>query len=237
MLSALQQIANNYESVLGRIETACDRAGRAAKSVTLVAVTKYAAFEWIEALLELGHNELGESRPQQLVERAGKLSADVNWHLIGQLQRNKVRPVLPVTRLIHSVDSLRLLRRIDLLASETQLTPHLLLEVNVSGEEQKNGFASSELTAAWNEILEFDNVRVDGLMTMAVRSDRSEDARRVFSGLRELRDQLVALNSTCSLPQLSMGMSGDFEIAIEEGATLLRVGRTLFDGLKRPENL
>jgi hypothetical protein len=157
---------------------------------------------------------------------------DVRWHLIGHLQRNKVRPVLPIAACVHSVDSLRLLERIDLLAAELQLRPRVLLEVNVSGEASKDGFPAAELRARSEQLGQYRHVRIDGLMTMAPYSENPESARSTFVGLRQLRDELVSSGELGGLPELSMGMSGDYEVGIEEGATIVRIGSRLFEGLE-----
>ena len=229
-----RQIEENYQSVKGRIEAACRRAGRNPASVMLVAVTKYAELEWVRALVDLGIVELGESRPQQLMARSQELSAPVHWHLIGHLQRNKVRAVLPLTELIHSADSLRLLEAIERIAAELDLQPRVLVEVNLTGEEAKHGFREDELESAWSDVLRFEHVRVEGLMTMAAYSDDPEAARPVFARLRALRDRLERASpagSRAALSHLSMGMTGDFEVAIEEGATIVRIGSALWEGL------
>ncbi len=232
MGSVEARIAANYARTTGRIEEACRRAGRPAEDVRLVAVTKSAEIGWIEALLALGVRDLGESRPQQLCERALLVDKPVAWHLIGHLQRNKVRKVLPVAGWIHSVDALSLLQRIDEIAGELGVRPRLLLEVNVSGETAKHGFEPEELAAAWPALSAVSHVEIAGLMTMAPWSESPEAARPVFAGLRLLRDRLRGSRPSIALPELSMGMSGDFEVAVEEGATLVRVGTSLFEGLE-----
>jgi PLP dependent protein len=238
MDSVTSRIAANYAGVVERIATACRCVGRAPSEVRLVAVTKSAQVAWIEALVALGARDLAESRPQKLCERAALIEPPVHghlpvhWHLIGQLQRNKVRKVLPVAGWIHSVDSLPLLRRIDEVAGELAVRPRLLLEVNVSGEAAKSGFQPHELAEAWPLVAAVSNVEVAGLMTMAPLFDSPEAARPVFAGLRAFRDQLKMRDPACELPELSMGMSGDFEAAIEEGATMVRVGSRLFEGLE-----
>jgi PLP dependent protein len=224
------RIAENYHRVMQRIESACRRAGRAAGDVRLVAVTKYARFEWVRSLVNQGAVDLGESRPQQLAERVPLLPESIRWHMIGHLQRNKARRLLPLATLIHSVDTLRLLQRIDELADELHLQPRVLLEVNISGESTKGGFPPEALTDAWDDVLQSRCVRIQGLMTMAPFVEDPESARAVFRRLRELRDVLAA-RSPFDLPELSMGMSNDFEVAIEEGATLVRIGSSLFEGL------
>lgn len=221
-------LAASYRAVCDRIAAACGRSGRAASSVRLVAVTKYAPIEAVQELISLGHRDFGENRPQQLLERSAVLPDDVTWHLIGPLQRNKARKVLPVATMIHSVESLRLLEALERLAEELSVRPRLLLEVNVSGEATKHGFSPAELRAAWSQITKLKRLDIAGLMTMAPDTDDPETVRPYFRLLRELRDELAAIGPF-SLPELSMGMSGDFEVAIEEGATLVRLGSVLFD--------
>ncbi|GAB4152459.1 MAG: YggS family pyridoxal phosphate-dependent enzyme [Planctomycetaceae bacterium] len=232
--SVLEKIKANLRDVRERIVAACARSDRNPEDVTLVSVTKYAEPEWVDELLALGEHHLGESRPQQMIERAKQLPEDIQWHLIGHLQRNKARAILPVTSLIHSVDSLRLLNTLNRLADELKIRPRVLIEVNVTGEETKDGFPVEELTNNWGEFLTCDAVQIEGLMTMAPRIANPEDARPVFRQLRELRDQLIErstrLGNPLELTQLSMGMSGDYEVAIEEGATLVRIGSKLFEG-------
>ena len=225
-------IAHNLETVLAEIAAACARAGRLLSEVQLVAVTKYAQPAWIERLIERGIRDLGESRPQQLVQRASQFAADVHWHLIGHLQRNKVKPVLLQTVLIHSVDSLRLLERISEVAAELSLRPRVLLEVNVAGEASKDGLPAAVLRSQWPAFQAVLHVEIVGLMTMAPQADDPEAARPVFRGLRQLRDELATTAAPhVRLTELSMGMSGDFAVAIEEGATIVRIGSRLFDGL------
>ena len=231
-LSILQR---NLEDVREHIQHACEHAGRSADDVHLVAVTKYADWEWVQALSNL-HGICGENRPQQLADRQPQLS-DIEWHLIGQLQRNKVRLALRHASLIHSVDSLKLLSRIETVAKDEVIRPAILLQVNVSEEESKSGFTVSELTEGWQSICKQSHaVDIRGLMTMAPASESPEDARPFFRRLRELRDELhqqtPSKNSNVLLTELSMGMSGDFQVAVEEGATLVRIGSRLFQGLK-----
>lgn len=196
----------------------------------LVAVTKYAEVAWVRDLVALGQLVLGENRPQQLVERAGVL-AGATWHLIGHLQRNKVRAVLPHVACIHSIDSLKLLARIGEIAGELGLAPEVLLEVNVSGEASKDGFTPDTVRAEWTALRSVPNVRITGLMTMAPLADDPEAARPTFRRLHALRDELQSAGGP-RLPELSMGMSGDFSTAIEEGATMVRIGSRLFEGLE-----
>ena len=226
------RLADNLQQIRTEIATACTRAGRSPNEVTLVAVTKYAELAWVRRLAELGVVDLAENRPQQFIERAGQLPLEIRWHFIGHLQRNKVKQVLPRTVLIHSVDSLRLLERISEVAAEQSLRPRVLLEVNVSGEASKDGLPVAELTSQWNALQAVPNVDIAGLMTLAPLADDPEAARPVFRSLRQLRDDLAARAAPhVQLTELSMGMSGDFVVAVEEGATLVRIGSRLFEGL------
>jgi PLP dependent protein len=237
-MSNLDVIAGNLNEIRLAVDAACARANRSSESVQLVAVTKYAELDLVRDLVELGKTHLGESRPQQLCQRVDELPHDVRWHMIGHLQRNKVDMIIPFTELIHSVDSMRLLRKIEGSAATLEKRPRVLLEVNVSGETSKDGFIPTELSSHWQEILDLPNVEIQGLMTMAPYSDDAELARPFFRQLRELRDELLTQSQgRLTLPVLSMGMSGDFEVAIEEGATLIRIGSRIFDGLsKRTES-
>ncbi len=206
-------------------------AGRIPDDVTLVAVTKYAQMDWVQALAEIApSSDFGESRPQQLAERA-QLLPGIRWHLIGPLQRNKIRKTLPVVSRIHSVDSLKLLQDIERIALEEGLHPKVLLEINLVQDPAKHGFHRDLLLSHLDEICKVRSTQVVGLMTMAAHSDSGEDSRPTFAGLRELRDEL-ARRSPWPLPELSMGMTGDFEVAIEEGATHVRIGSALWDGLE-----
>ncbi len=227
-------LRQNLNSVLDEIECARQRSQFAAETVRLVAVTKYAQPEWVAALSRL-HPVFGENRPQQLSDRAAELPQQ-EWHLIGHLQRNKVRLAVTAAALIHSVDSLRLLQAIAAAAESTNAAPAVLLQVNLSRESEKSGFSTQEIQELWPEILQYSSrIRLQGLMTMAAATEDPEQARPVFRELRELRDLLNQhpQSAACKLQlsELSMGMSGDFVPAVEEGATLVRVGSRLFAGL------
>jgi hypothetical protein len=233
------RISANLASVRDRIAEAARRSGRLPENVTLVAVTKYAQIEQVLALVDAGVRDLGESRPQELWHKADELDklrvdSEVRWHLVGPLQRNKARRTLPYVSLIHSVESWRLLEAIDRLASERGRPTAVLLEVNTSGEAAKHGFAPAELPPLADRLTALEHVRVRGLMTIAGLADGTEKTRREFARLRELRDEMRAQTSGAppervAFDELSMGMSGDFEIAVEEGATLVRVGSALFE--------
>lgn len=217
------RLQDRLQAIEERIVGACQRAGRARSEVTLVAVTKTVSSRIAGLLPELGILDLGESRPQELWKKAKDLAGlGLRWHQIGHLQRNKIKPTVDLTWLIHSVDSVRLL---DALNRETKQILPILLEVNASREANKHGFAPSEIDDVALTLAKFANIRVDGLMTMAAHVDDPEQARRTFQEIRKLRD-------TYGWKHLSMGMSNDFEVAIEEGATLIRPGSILFEGLE-----
>jgi pyridoxal phosphate enzyme (YggS family) len=228
-----RRVAENLALVRGRIAAAAQRSGRTARQVTLVAVTKYTDDDAIAALVEAGCHDLGESRPQQLWQRAATFAGDsIRWHLIGHLQRNKVARTLPLVSLVHSCDSQRLAEAIDQAAADqsTRAVP-VLLEVNISGDSAKHGFRPADVAAALAGLADLRHVCVRGLMAMAGRPDDLPAARVDFRALRELRDRLrVDCPASITLDELSMGMSGDYEIAIEEGATIVRVGSALFAG-------
>jgi len=214
---------------------AARRAGRSPSDVRLVAVTKYVGSDDVWALVAAGCRDLGESRPQQLWQKAAALkTADVSWHLIGHLQRNKVARTLPLVSLVHSGDNLRLLETLDAEAAHANCTPvPVLLEVNISGDTAKHGFQPHELGPLADRFACLPRIDIKGLMAMAGREGNLDDARREFSALRQLRDELRrAWAGRWSLDELSMGMSSDYEVAIEEGATLVRVGTALFEGLE-----
>lgn len=230
-------LERNLNHVRQRIATAAARCNRSPEEIALVAITKYVHVEVIKELLNLGQRALGESRPQMLWERADALKdREIEWHLVGPLQKNKVRKTLPVVQWIHSIDSVGLLETVDRVAGELGVRPKVLLEVNVSGHPAKHGFHPNEMPEVVTRAAMCQNIVVCGLMAMAGFEGDLEGARRDFKALRKLRDDLQELSGTrLALTELSMGMSGDFEIAIEEGATMIRVGSALFEGLPQSE--
>jgi len=223
----MSEIADRLASIQGRLAAAATAAGRDPGSVALVAVSKTHPVESVREAFEAGQTIFGENRVQELLAKAPLLPAKIRWHLIGHLQKNKIRKVLPLVELIHGVDSLDLARDIDRIAAELGLFPRILLEVNVSGEESKFGFDPGVLRTQVDELLGLPRVQVEGLMTIAPYVENPEEVRHVFRNLRTLRDELATRSGT-PLSTLSMGMSGDFEVAIAEGATLVRVGTSIF---------
>ena len=220
-------IASRYEAVRRQVADAADVSGRFPSDVTIVAVTKTVGIAEVRAALTAGMTDFGENRVQEFRGKYG-LFPDAKWHFIGTLQTNKVKDVVGRAWLIHSVDSMHLLTAIAHRAEQTGVTQPVLLQVNVSGEESKHGFECCDVREALIEASRLGSVEVRGLMTMAPFG-RPEDARWVFRELRELRDSLreMPLNGV-ELSELSMGMSNDFRVAIEEGATIVRVGGAIF---------
>lgn len=232
-MDAANIIAANLQRVRQQIADAAKRAGRQPQEITLVGVTKYVDAAAARALVEAGCHDLGESRPQSLWDKAEALaSLPVRWHIIGHLQRNKVKRTLPYASLLHSGDSLRLLETVDAEARALSRIVDVLLEVNISGDAAKHGFSSDELRSSLSQIATLSNLKVRGLMTMAALEGGPERARRDFAALRKLRDEL---RNECppeiGLKELSMGMSSDFVEAIQGGATIVRIGSALWEGL------
>lgn len=228
-LSRLQQ---NLEDVRGRIAQAAVRSGRWGADVRLVAVTKRTTADRARALVALGQIDLGENYPQELwSKRAALDNPAVRWHLIGHLQSNKARRSLPLVAMIHSVDSLSLLQTLDVLAGEAPHKPLVCLQVNCSGERAKHGWSPEAILADAEDIADCRHLPVVGLMTMAALDTNAEASRPAFIRLRETRDRLRK-RTGLSLPELSMGMSNDYEIGVEEGATLVRVGTALWEGVQ-----
>jgi len=228
------RIQQNLEAVRERMHSACERAGRPADCVRLVAVTKYAPAEAARQLVEAGCSDLGESRPQSLWKKAEELEdLSVRWHMIGHLQRNKARRTLPLVTMIHSLDSMRLIQAVDDECRAADQTVTGLLEVNISGDEAKHGFHPHELAQVVESWDPGCRIKLSGLMGMAGLESSSSEAQRQFAALRELRDQLQAVAPEgIELTELSIGMSNDFEEAIAEGATLVRIGSTLMEGVE-----
>jgi PLP dependent protein len=220
-------IANNLDIVRGEIASAARRAGRDPSAIRLVAVSKTHPADAVVQAAAAGQTIFGESRVQEARDKIPTCPSGLDWHFIGHLQKNKVRQALPLFSFFHSIDSVALAQAIDRIAGENGKPAEGLLEVNVSGEETKHGFTPDELRKGFAALGKLPHLRIRGLMTMAPYSENPEDARPVFRALRELRDELQSAHNH-PLPELSMGMSGDFVPAIEEGATLVRVGSSIF---------
>ena len=223
----MSDVARNLAEIHENIRAACARSGRNVADVTLIAVTKTFPAERVREAFDAGQIDVGENRLQEAESKIPLLPASLRWHYIGQLQRNKVRKVLPLFAMIHSIDSLRLAQYTNEVARELGLFPRVFLQVNHAGEESKAGFSLESLRAEWETLLGLDRLEIVGLMTVPPAVEDPEQSRPWFAALRELRDEL-SRGMLPTLPCLSMGMSGDYVVAIEEGATHVRVGSAIF---------
>lgn len=220
-------IADNLLAIRGRMDAACVRAGRSPGDVELISVSKTFPADAVREAFEAGERIFGESRLQEALPKMELLPGSIHWHFIGGVQRNKVRRILSAFEVVHAVDSLKLARYVNEVAADLSVFPKVFLQVNVGGEETKGGFELDALRTEFAEILTLDRLEILGLMCIPPAGPDPESARPWFSLLRNLRDELVEAHGI-PLPSLSMGMSGDFEIAIEEGATHVRVGSSIF---------
>jgi pyridoxal phosphate enzyme (YggS family) len=223
----MSSVQKNLSEIHARIESAATRYGRKASEIQLVAVSKTHPPELIREAFEAGQRAFGESRVQDALPKLDALPREIEWHFIGHLQTNKIRKVVARFALFHGVDNENLAVQINRIAGELGVSANVLLEVNVSGEESKFGFAPENLPAALEKLAPLPFLRIRGLMTMAPYSDNPEEARPYFAKLRELRNRLAS-QTGLPLSELSMGMSGDFEQGIAEGATIVRVGSAIF---------
>lgn len=222
-------IKDNLDLVEVKIAEACKRAGRDRSEVTLIAVSKTKPISMIEEVLEEGILHFGENKVQELCEKYEQLPNNIKWHMIGHLQRNKVKYIVDKACLIHSVDSLRLAETISQEAVKKDVTASILIEVNVAQEESKYGIAVEETLSLVEEISKLPNILIKGLMTIAPFVEDSEENRDIFHKLKQLSVDIKTKNiDNVSMNILSMGMTGDYEVAIEEGATHVRVGTGIF---------
>ncbi len=223
----MDDIAKNIERVLSEISGAASKVGRAAADIKLIAVSKTHEAEKVRAAFDAGQNVFGESRVQEARAKIPLLPSAVRWHFIGRLQKNKIRHALPLFELFHSVDTLELAREMNRIAAEEGLHPRVLLEVNVAGEGSKIGFSPEAVRKDFETILGLPRLTIEGLMTIPPFTAKAEESRKHFVALREIREELQK-ESGANLRELSMGMSDDFSVAIEEGATMVRVGTAIF---------
>ncbi|MFQ5649705.1 MAG: YggS family pyridoxal phosphate-dependent enzyme [bacterium] len=222
-------IAENIKEVKASIERACGRANRGPQTVKLVVVTKAVDASRIQEAVAAGVTCVGENRVQEAWQKFNAVDAAVHWHLIGHLQTNKVRRALQFVQMIHSVDSTRLAHEIQVQAEKLDKTVEVLIQVNTSGEESKFGLAPEEALPAIKEMAQFPRVQIKGLMTIGAFTTEVEVVQGCFRRLRELRDRVEEHQiSGVVMHELSMGMTNDFELAIEEGATMVRIGRSIF---------
>lgn len=225
----MTQVQEQLKTVEDRIRRACDRAGRDRKEVKLIAVSKTKPVEMIEEAYAAGQRLFGENRPQELRDKQPLLPSDIAWHMIGHLQRNKVKYVVGRAALIHSVDSVRLAEAISEEALSKQIVMPVLVEVNMSMEASKFGLRPEDTIEFIEEISRFQGITVRGLMTIAPYTDDPETNRPYFRDLRNLSIDITSKNiDNVDICELSMGMTGDYEVAIEEGATFVRVGTGIF---------
>ncbi len=223
----MSSIAENLDCVREQIAKAATKSGRSVDDVELVAITKTHSAEKVREAIEAGQILFGESRVQEARAKIPELPSNVRWHFVGHLQKNKVRQALPFFEMVHSVDSLSLAQDINRIAEEEGLYPRVLLEMNVAGEGSKFGFAPDHLREHVEALLRLPRLSIEGLMCIPPIAAESEDSRKFFIEVRELRDSLEK-EFNMKLPQLSMGMTNDYTIAVQEGATLVRVGTAIF---------
>ena len=223
----MSSIADNLDRVRQQISTAAAKSGRTPKEVELVAISKTHLAESVREAIEAGQLLFGESRVQEARAKIPELPSNCHWHFVGHLQKNKIRHALPLFEMFHGIDSFELARDINRIAEEDGAHPNVLLQVNVAGEGSKFGFAPDALGEQMEALLALPRLSIEGLMCIPPLATESEDSRKFFVRVRELRDSLEK-EFSLKLPQLSMGMTQDFPIAIEEGATLVRVGTAIF---------
>ncbi len=222
-------LRENLAAVEQKIDAACRRAGRSREEVTLIAVSKTKPVELIAEAYAAGTREFGENKPQEIREKYPQLPDDIRWHMIGHLQRNKIKYIIDKVCMIHSVDSVRLAEAIDEAAGKLGIVMPILVEVNVAGEESKDGIRPEDAEDFIREISVLRNIRVEGLMTIAPFTENAEENRPYFRKLSNLCVDIRQKNiDNVSMHCLSMGMTGDYEVAIEEGATMVRVGTGIF---------
>src|SRR5206468_633446 len=229
----MTSITENLERVRLQIAQTAAKVGRAVDEIELVAITKTHPTEKVREAIEAGQTLFGESRVQEARAKIPELPSNLRWHFVGHLQKNKIRHALPLFELIHSVDSLALAEDINRIAEEDGLHPRVLLEVNVAGEGSKFGFGSDKLRAEMESLLALPRLSILGLMIIPPLAEKAESSRKYFVQLRELRDRLQT-EFHVELAQMSMGMTHDFPIAVEEGATLVRVGTAIFGERSKP---
>jgi pyridoxal phosphate enzyme (YggS family) len=231
----MSSVGANLERVLAQISDAARKARRSSNDVQLVAISKTHDADKIRAVHDAGQLIFGESRVQEARAKIPELPSSLRWHFVGNLQKNKIRHALPLFELVHSVNSLALARDMNRIAEEEGLHPRVLLEVNVAGEGTKFGFQPDKLRQDMEALLALPRLSIEGLMTIPPLAEQAEGSRKYFVQLRELRDSLQN-EFDVKLPHLSMGMTQDFSIGIEEGATLVRVGTAIF-GERKPRNI
>ena len=222
-------ITENLKKVHSNIEAACKAAGRNPEEVTLISVSKTKPVSMLQEAYDAGERFFGENKVQEIMDKYPQLPDDINWHMIGHLQRNKVKYIVDKVAMIHSVDSLRLAETIEHEASKHNVTVPILLEVNVAQEESKFGLKVSEVLPLIESIADFPHIKIMGLMTIAPNVENPEENRPIFRQLKKLSVDIAAKNiNNVTMSVLSMGMTGDYQVAVEEGSTMVRVGTGIF---------
>lgn len=222
-------LKENYANVLKNVHNACERAGRKTDDVTLIAVSKTKPVEMLQEIYDCGCRDFGENKVQEIMDKYEKLPNDIRWHMIGHLQTNKVKYIVDKVYMIHSVDSIKLAKEISKEAVKKNVTVKVLLEVNVAKEETKFGLLTEEVPDFYKEVIDLPGLKVCGLMTIAPYVENSEENRQHFVNLKQLMVDIESEKTdNISVGELSMGMTGDYEVAIEEGATYVRVGTGIF---------
>ncbi len=230
-------VAERYHEIQARVAAACGRSGRKTSDVTLIAVSKTKPVDMLKEAYDAGARDFGENKVQEILEKYPQLPADIRWHMIGHLQTNKVRQVVGKACLIHSVDSVKLAREIEKESAKQNIVTPVLLEINVAREESKFGFFLEETQDALTEIAALPHVGVQGLMTIAPFVEDAEENRQIFRKLHQFFIDMQHKNvDNVNMNVLSMGMTGDFEVAIEEGATMVRVGTGIFGERQKRES-
>lgn len=225
----MSNITENLDAVEKKIQAACDRAQRSRDSVTLIAVSKTKPVSDIREAMDYGIKVFGENKVQELRDKTSKIKEDLHWHMIGHLQNNKVKYLPGMVDMIHSVDNLKLAQEIEKQAAKHDIVMDILCEVNMAGEDTKFGLTPEECIPFVDSIKDFEHIRIRGLMTIAPYTEDPESNRQYFKGLRELLNKANEMKLTKEpMDTLSMGMTGDYEVAVEEGATLIRVGTGIF---------
>ncbi|MCL4108428.1 UNVERIFIED_CONTAM: hypothetical protein GTU68_046121 [Idotea baltica] len=220
-------LSENLNQINERIASAASRSSRSIEEILLLAVSKTFPAEIVREAVEAGLDTFGENKVQEAIAKIPELPSHLQWHLIGPLQKNKIRKALPCFDLIHSVDSLATAQQIDRIAAEEGLHPRVLLQINVAADAAKHGFSKVAIHEQFEMLLELERLQIEGVMTIPAFDPDPEKTRPAFASLRETRDELVE-KFNCPLTEISMGMSHDFDVAIEEGATIIRVGSALF---------
>lgn len=222
-------LKDNLKTVEEHVQEACKRAGRSREEVTLIAVSKTKPVEMLQEIYGEGVRDFGENKVQELCDKIEQLPSDIRWHMIGHLQRNKVKYIVGKVALIHSVDTYRLAEEINIQAKKRGIIVPILVEVNIAGEKTKFGTTAEDAMLLVEEISKLENVRIKGLMTIAPFVENPEDNRLYFRKIKQLSVDITNKNiDNVSMEILSMGMTGDYEVAIEEGATMVRVGTGIF---------